>query len=165
MAADFDRDAIVRDHHVGVWRYLRFLGCDRATADDLTQETFLVFLRKPFDYNGRESTSQYLRRVARFIYLEAARKAARQSNEKLDKADRVFKKYAGRDGGDEYLNALRDCVKTLADKARTGIELQYKSRLSQAEIADRLGMKPNGVKTLLQRARQHLRECVERRLR
>ena len=40
---------LVRQHQAGVWRYLRFLGCDRPLADDLTQETFLAVLETPFD--------------------------------------------------------------------------------------------------------------------
>jgi len=27
---------IIETHQAGVWRYLRFLGCDEAQADDLT---------------------------------------------------------------------------------------------------------------------------------
>jgi len=44
-AATADRQtemaALVRAHQAGVWRYLRFLGCEPSEADDLVQETFL----------------------------------------------------------------------------------------------------------------------------
>ena len=51
-SAPFDLAGMIRQHQAGVWRYLRVLGCDSAGADDLTQETFLAVLQKPFqDYN------------------------------------------------------------------------------------------------------------------
>ncbi|MCZ7604560.1 MAG: sigma-70 family RNA polymerase sigma factor [Planctomycetota bacterium] len=162
MATDPDRETLVRRHHLGVWRYLRFLGADRALADDLTQETFLVFLRKPFNFMGHESTAGYLRGIARYVWLEERRSTV--TTAELDAADAAFAQHAGPSEGDDYLDALRECEKTLAGKAREAVQLQYRDRLSLEQIGETLDMKPNGVKTMLQRARQHLRECVERRL-
>jgi RNA polymerase sigma-70 factor (ECF subfamily) len=164
MAEKLDHETLVRRHHVGVWRYLRFLGCGRDQADDLTQETFLVFLRKPFDFHGHASTSAYLRKIARFIYLEARRQQA-GNVDNIEEAEQVFSDNAGDSDGDQYLEALGECVKTLAGKAGEAVKLQYAEQRTQQQIAELLGMKPNGVKTLLQRARAHLRECIERRLR
>ncbi|MBZ0135847.1 MAG: RNA polymerase sigma factor [Planctomycetes bacterium] len=164
MPADPDREALVREHLPGVWRYLRFLGCDRALADDLTQETFMVFLRKPFNFLGHEPTAEYLRGIARFIWLEAVRQNAKLPEAQIEAEDSVFTEYAGASQGDAYLDALRECEKTLAGKSREAVRLAYADKLTQSQIAERLDMKENGVKTLLQRARQHLRECVERRV-
>lgn len=162
MERPVDVSALVEAHHATIWRYLRYLGCDRATADDLTQETFLVFLRKPFNFMGHESTAGYLRGIARYVWLEERRNTV--TTAELDAADAAYTRNAGASGGDEYLDALRECEKTLAGKAREAVQLQYRDRLSLEQIGDALEMKPNGVKTMLQRARQHLRECVERRL-
>jgi RNA polymerase sigma-70 factor (ECF subfamily) len=161
-AMDSDREELVRTHLRGVWRYLRFLGCDRALADDLTQETFVVFLRKPFTFVGDKATSGYLRGIARFVYLEAKRQRADLPDTQV--ANEVFGAYAGPTDGDDYLDALRECEQTLADRTRQAVRMHYGERLTQAQVAERLGMQENGVKTMLQRARQHLRECIERRL-
>ena len=158
-----DRETLVRRHHLGVWRYLRFLGADRTLADDLTQETFLVFLRKPFTFQGHEPTAAYLRGIARYTYLEARRQ--RSSEPAMDAADAVFVECAGESQGDAYFDALQECERTLAGKAREAVQLQYRDQLSLEAIGAALEMKANGVKTLLQRARQHLRDCIERRLR
>ena len=163
MPTDPDRETLVQRHHLGVWRYLRFLGADRTLADDLTQETFLVFLRKPFNYYGHESTAGYLRGIARYVWLEARRQQPPEAT--MDAADQVFAEYAGASEGNDYLDALRQCEQTLAGKAREAVQLQYRDQLSLDEIGDALEMKANGVKTLLQRARQHLRDCIERRMR
>jgi RNA polymerase sigma-70 factor, ECF subfamily len=161
-AMDSDREMLVRTHLRGVWRYLRFLGCDRAQADDLTQETFMVFLRKPFTFVANEATSGYLRGIARYVYLEAVRQKA---TPEIDAAEPAFTECAGPSDGDDYLDALRECEQTLADKTREAVRMHYGQKLTQAQVADKLGMKENGVKTMLQRARQALRECIERRLR
>jgi hypothetical protein len=62
---------LVRKHQAGVWRYLRFLGCDEARADDLTQETFLAVLKGSFQQRGEAETAAYLRTVARSRFLMA----------------------------------------------------------------------------------------------
>ena len=45
-------EALVRRHQVGVWRYLRFLGCPPELADDLAQDTFLALMRHPPEDRG-----------------------------------------------------------------------------------------------------------------
>lgn len=56
----FDPERLIEAHQAGIWRYLRALGCDASQAEDLTQETFLAVLQKPFqDYNPA-ATAAYL---------------------------------------------------------------------------------------------------------
>ena len=49
-------------------------------------------------------------------------------------------------------------------KAREAIDLNYTKDMRYAEIAERLGMKPEGVRTLMKRVIGKLRECMERKL-
>src|SRR5690242_14704515 len=58
-------------HRLGIWRYLRFLGCDDAAADDLTQETFLAVARGASG-NGEpvRDLPAYLRGIARNLFLK-----------------------------------------------------------------------------------------------
>ncbi|HRJ79073.1 MAG TPA: sigma-70 family RNA polymerase sigma factor, partial [Planctomycetota bacterium] len=69
-----DVEALIVAHQAGVWRYLRYLGCDRAQADDLTQETFLQVLRHGFEQRGERETAAYLRKVARNCFLMSVRR-------------------------------------------------------------------------------------------
>lgn len=160
--AEFDPERIVREHYRGVWRYLRMLGCDGATADDLTQETFLVFLAKPFDYLGSEPTAAYLRRIARYVHLDWLAKQGREAA--IEGIEELFETRGHADNGDAYVDALGRCLETLEGRAKQAVELRYSKQLSRAEIATQLGMKETSVKTLLQRARATLRACIERRL-
>jgi RNA polymerase sigma-70 factor (ECF subfamily) len=51
----------------------------------------------------------------------------------------------------------------LANRARGLCQLRYEQDLKPAAIADRVGMTPNSVAKALQRIRDQLRECLDRR--
>jgi len=155
-----DFPALVRRHHEMVWRYLRLLGCDAAQSDDLTQETFLAVLQKPFEQRDDTSTAAYLRTVARHLFLMAVRAArCRPAFEDLDAADRVFERILA---DAAFIDALRECVEELPDpRTRRILDLRYGSGSSGAEIAARLELKEAHVNTLVARAKESLRACVE----
>ena len=169
-AATADRQtemaALVRSHQAGVWRYLRFLGCDPTEADDLVQETFLAVLREGFEVRSPAQTAAYLRTVARNRLLMARRKQRSQPPAvDLEAAEAVWAQVAGEDGLSDYLVALGECLeKAVSPRTRRALELQYRDRSSRAEIAAELDLAVEGVKTLLRRARSALRDCVQRRL-
>ncbi len=161
-----DMAALVQTHQAGVWRYLRFLGCDPALADDMTQETFLAVFRKPFEFRSPRETAAYLRTVARNHLLMARRKEGNSPRSvDLDAAEAVWAQAAGDDGLDDYLVALGHCLEVaVSPRTRRALELQYRDQATRAEIATELTLAVEGVKTLLRRARDVLRDCVERRM-
>lgn len=61
------------------------------------------------------------------------------------------------------LDALTDCLKLLDDRARELCHLRYYDNLKPAGIAEKLGMAPNAVAKALQRIRDQLRDCINRR--
>jgi RNA polymerase sigma-70 factor (ECF subfamily) len=158
--------ALVERHQASIWRYLRYLGADSTEAADLTQETFLAFARARFAERDARQTAGYLRTVARNQLLALRRKQHREiSTVALEAADSVWAMAAGPSGDlTTYLDALRECVAQLDGRCRQAIDLHYRDGLGRETIAERLEMKPDGVKTLLRRTRQSLRKCVERKL-
>lgn len=160
---------LVLAHQAGLWRYLRFLGADEGEADDLTQETFLAVLKQPFEDRGPAAAGAYLRAVARNLFLMAVRKSGRDPSQRgpaladLELAEEVWAKHA-RDGGNAYLDALAECLETLAGRARSVVEMRYRDERSRDEIAQALEMTEDGIKTLLRRTRETLRRCVERKI-
>lgn len=158
-------DQIVRNHQRGVWRFLIALGCDSSEAEDLTQETFVAVFRGGFEYRGPSETEAYLRKVAKHRFISSVRKRRRAPVVRnLDDVDVEWAQFESEIEGDRRIELLRRCLETLAQRARQGLELRYRIDLSRAEIAKRLDMKENGVRTLLDRARTALRECVQRKL-
>ncbi|MBS0260340.1 MAG: sigma-70 family RNA polymerase sigma factor [Planctomycetes bacterium] len=61
------------------------------------------------------------------------------------------------------LGYLRECLGHLENKARELCELRYGRDLRPAEIADTVGMSANAVAKALQRIRDQLRACIERK--
>jgi len=161
----FDPAGLIENHQAGVWRYLRVLGCDAVTADDITQETFLAVLQRPFqDYNSA-ATAAYLRRTAYHFYVSARRRAGKcQLIADVDRLDETWSRWAGQDGGEALLDALRECLGSLTNRARMALEMRFRDRQSRAKIAAQLEITEHGAKNLMQRAKQKLRDCVKGKL-
>jgi RNA polymerase sigma-70 factor (ECF subfamily) len=163
--ATCDVAQLVLRHQAGVWRYLRSLGCDAALAEDLTQETFLAVLQRPFEDRNPSATFKYLRTVAKNLLINLQRRSSKVSQvadiEELD----AFWDRLGDDHGEAMLAALRECMARLAPRARRALELRFGADAARCDIAQQLGMSENGAKNLMQRAKTRLRECIERKLR
>ncbi|MEX0641738.1 MAG: RNA polymerase sigma factor [Pirellulales bacterium] len=161
-----DLASLIDRHQAGVWRYVRYLGADTTEADDLTQETFLAVARGGFAERDDRQTAGYLRTVARNQLLVLRRRQNREvCTVELEAADTVWASAAGPDGSLEiWLDALRECVDGLEGRARQAIDMHYHEHAGRDVIAMKLDLQPEGVKTLLRRTRQILRECIERKL-
>lgn len=159
-------ERLVARHQESVWRYLVFLGCTPETADDLCQETFLALLRRSEDLADVERLASYLRRIARNLYLKHENRKHREpAAADLIAAAGAVDAFEGDDRGRGYIEALRSCLSALPEHARVALGLRYGEGLSRDAIAARLVLSPDGVKSLLARAKARLRACIERRRR
>ena len=170
MAIDEQLVELIRRHEAAVHRYLRVLGCEAALADDLTQETFVQVLIKPIEDYHPAATAGYLRKAARNLFLMHLRKiGSRPATSDIDEVEHEWASWAKNragedDGGAERVAILRECIELLDERARQAIDLRYRADAGRIEMARALGIEANGVKTLLQRAREKLRHCMEERL-
>ncbi len=163
---------LVRRHQEEIWWYLRFLGCQEAEASDLAQETFLAVLKKPPEDFGPAAVRVYLRKIARSKLLESLRKNRRAAAFDLDAAEATWAATqtgssdgnGGGNGEDAWLDALDDCLQTLEGRAKQVVDMTYRESRSRNEIAVALEMTESGVKSLLRRSREVLRQCVERKV-
>jgi RNA polymerase sigma-70 factor (ECF subfamily) len=179
--AETDVVRLVRTHQAVVWRYVRYLGASAELADDLVQEAFLQLLRAPFVERTPAATSAWLRTVVRNLYVKSFRRPPFASAE-LDAIEATWTGFVGdgasgdgdgRDGADsggasgssEAVARLRQCLEQLDGRARSVVAWHYEERRSRADIAGRLGIGEDGVKSLLRRTRALLKACVERRAR
>jgi RNA polymerase sigma-70 factor (ECF subfamily) len=79
MAGDLSAfEQIVRLHQQSVWRFLRRLLGDAATAEDITQETFLRVHRRLPDYAFRSSFTAWVFRIAHNAGIDELRARARR---------------------------------------------------------------------------------------
>jgi len=157
-------EAIVERYQEMVWRYLRVLGCRPARADDLTQETFLAFLKRPFRELSPQATAAYLRRIAYHRFISDCRRRGRiVATEPLQQIDHLWIRWTRDGDADELLDHLHDCLKHLSDRARRALELRFSEDASRRDIARELNLSEHGARNLMQRAKQKLRECIERK--
>lgn len=143
------------------------LGCDAATADDLTQETFLKVLRRSeFVEHSDAATSAYLRRTAHNLMVSMLRRSGKvKPTDSLAVLDEVWDRWAGADlSGDAAVDALRDCLQRLTERASRALRLRYAEDASRSSIGESLGITEHGARNLMQRAKQQLRECVQLKL-
>jgi len=143
------------------------LGCDTSTADDLTQETFLRVLGKAdFVHLSPAASAVYLRRTAHNLLVSMLRRNRReQLRGSFQGLDDLWNRWAGADlVGDESLDALRQCVKLLTERAQLALRLRYVEEASRISIGAALGISDHGARNLMQRAKTQLRDCLQQRL-
>lgn len=157
------RMAWIRAHQRNVWRYLRWLGADPETADDLTQDAFLLALQKKIENRGHTRARSFLCRTARNLWLRS-RRNRRDELAVAREVDILWAQAAqSRATNDDEgpREALRSCLSKLSGRAAEVVHLFYRSGLTREEVALHTGLRPDGVKTLLRRTRQQLKTCIE----
>ncbi len=152
---------VVERHQVWLWRYLRTLGCSAPDADDLVQDTFVAFFQNEMEDRHAGATARYLRSTARNLFVSDRRR--RRAVRDVAEADLVWDRFCGNDDGAGYFDAIARCLDELAPRARRAVVARHVEGVSRAECAEELGIRTEGVKTLLRRAVATMRECVARR--
>ena len=158
---------IIGRHQTPVWRYLRSLGAAGALAEDLTAETFVVAWQRGLEDRGDAAIATFLRRTAQNLFLKHCRDQGRREELLVEFADRMWLQDCQADDGDALLAALRECTEGLDGRKRAAVHLCYGAhsrRGDRTRVAKSLGMKPDGLKMLLQRLRAKLRQCIETKI-
>ncbi len=124
--SEVDLVQLIACHQAGLWRYLRALGCDACLADDLTQETFLEVMRRPFIQYNEQATAAYLRRVAHNLFITVRRRAGKVVfTENADDFETAWMRWAGFDSGNRALDALEECFKRLTNRAQQALRMRF----------------------------------------
>lgn len=145
-----------------VTRYLRFLGCERAAVEDLAQEAMLAAIAA---FGGAVPPLPWLLTTARnALRMQLRRRGRSREVADLDRLHELWVEQASDDAGDAQRAALRECLRALPVRSRQAVLLRYGEGLSREQIAHRLGLRLEGVKSLLARVRVLLGECIRRRI-
>ena len=150
--------------------YIRTFTRDAQIAEDLFQETMLIAWRKFDEFDSRQSLSAWLRGIAKNLIRNAWRK---QSNNKLvfDESTEHFARNTihavemqGNDTWLERLSALSDCISSLPARSRELLLARYADKRTAEQLAVSAGIKTETVRKRLQRIREQLANCIERKL-
>jgi RNA polymerase sigma-70 factor (ECF subfamily) len=166
-------DAVARECLPGLLRAAKAAGLPPDQAEDVVQATFLVFLRRADDFDGRARCSTWLYGILLRKISETRRSLMREglTDEIEDVMDSRFRPDgwwqrppAGpvRDlGRGEIRRMLGECLESVPDRQRLAFTLREVEGLSTEELCNVLQVSANNLGVLLYRARNRLRECLE----
>lgn len=136
---------------------------DRAAADDVFQEVFIITQRRAVDYDPERNFLAWARGIARLKVLEYVRQRGIQPRLFDDDLLETLAVEGARqhDVWEQRRAALTRCIAQLAPRARQILELRYgETPLSAEDIAARMAWTAGAVNVALSRARRFLQECT-----
>ena len=151
------------------------LGFRNTDAEEIVQETYVTFFERVHTFEGRSTVKTYLFGILYYKILEKRRELAKE--QATDPIDEVFEKRFGVGGlwrtvprgpeeealSKETLAAIQVCVERLAVSHRMAFYLKEVEHQPTEEICNILGVNATHVGVLLFRARNKVRECLEKK--
>jgi RNA polymerase sigma-70 factor (ECF subfamily) len=145
-------DELARRHASAVRALLRRMGCEAATADDLTQEAFIIAFQRLSDLRGEASFAGWVKRIAARLYLRRI-KRRKGFEVGLEQAPEQAAPFS--DPG--LLIDLDQALRRLSEFERLGVTLCHGAGLSHGEVAEALGLPLGTVKSGIKRGLDKLR--------
>lgn len=130
---------------------------DRAVAEDIVHDVFLKVQLKSIQLKDNEKMLGWIYSVTRNTIIDHFR-----FQSKVIKAGDVDWETDKQELNQCVERCLEEKLATLPEKYREAIELSEVQGLSQLELARRLNISYSGAKSRVQRARQMLKEMMER---
>jgi len=151
------------------------LGWKGTDAEDLVQETFVTFLKAVERFEGRSTLKTYLFGILYNKALEKKRKVVRE--EAVDPIDEVFEQRFGSLGiwrtlprgpedealANETAGLVEKCVEALPVQQRMAFFLREIEQETTESLCNILGVTVTHLGVILFRARNNVRECVQKK--
>ncbi|MHC4743038.1 MAG: RNA polymerase sigma factor [Planctomycetota bacterium] len=151
---------LVEMYYEQIFLYMRRLGHDRQTSEDLTQEAFLNAWYHIGQLKEGKALTSWLFRIASNVSKLYWRRHKSKQMVSLEWVDAPEKKILDPDRSDEYeqLEQLRQAVAELPNKLKEIIVLHYLQHLTIAEVAEAANIRQGTCKSRLSRALKILRK-------
>ena len=141
---------------------------NREDAEEIAQDIFVKAYRSLADFRGASKFSTWLYTIVTTSCLSFLRKK-RLETQSLDN-EKIYNEAINQNSGFEAnqveqksrLAMVNEAIKLLSPDDARVITLFYKGEQSLDEIGQIIGMEPNTVKVKLHRARQRLKEKMEK---
>lgn len=168
-------EEVVRTHTGPLLAASFGMGFPQSDAEELVQETFTAFLSALERFEGRSSVRTFLFGILYRKALERRRKDARELA--TDPIDQVFETRFGFMGmwstppkgpeeevlSKETAKLIGQCLEGLSQSQRTAFYLKEVEKESNSAICNILDVRDTHLRVLLFRARNNLRECLEKK--
>ncbi|MHC4159825.1 MAG: RNA polymerase sigma factor [Planctomycetota bacterium] len=153
---------LVDIYYKQIYLFMRRLGHDRQTSEDLTQESFLNAWHHIGQLRDGKALNGWLYRIAGNVSKLYWRRHKHKKTATLENIDVSDSTTAGLDTAEhnEQLEQLKNAVARLPVKLRQTVVLHYMQQLTIAEAADAAGIRDGTFKSRLNRALTTLRKQV-----
>jgi RNA polymerase sigma-70 factor (ECF subfamily) len=160
-----DFDEIYRKLFPTLFRVAYRICLDQGLAEDICQEAFMRYLRRPTPLPDLDQTKYWLLRVVRNLSLnvEKRRKREFRANRDVTRAPRGTRDETADDEvlRSETQSAVHDALGKLPVNLRTPLVMREYGGLSYREIAGVLHLSESNVKVRVFRARQRLAKILD----
>lgn len=158
-ARDAAFERLVREHQAALLRTCFLCLRDRAAAEDAVQETFVKAYRSMDSFRGECAERTWLVKIAMNVCRDLRRSAWFRFTDRRVTPEMLPEASAPCSQQDEELTAA---VLRLPVKEREAVLMYYYHGMTTVEISEALGVAQSSVSGRLQRARQKLRDALER---
>ncbi len=152
-------EALVHALHTDIYRYAYWLVKDKAVAEDIVQETFLRAWKSLDSLKDEKAAKSWLITILR---RENARRFERKQFDLVDMDDVSLPDDSLSNETEIEHRELRRLMAGLSEEYREPLMLQILFGYSGDEIAEQLDLNKNTVMTRLFRARNQLKEALEK---
>jgi len=156
---------LLLDHQPDILRSVRLLVPHAADAQEIVQETSVALWKQFATYDPSRSFGQWARGFARIEVLRFKRKRSQRpvlSEQAMELLATTELEMAAE--LDDRTEHLRDCLARLPDRQRSMIHHYYSDEMDVAAIAAAQSRTVEAIYKSLQRVRQTLLDCIERKL-
>ena len=165
--------AVIHECVPGLLRTARAAGLSTDRAEDVVQDSMLVFLRRAHEFDGRARVSTWVHGIL-LRRIQEERRIVRRDDDRED-IDDVMEARFDNEGSwarppcgavealvrGEVQRMLVSCLAEVPDRQRTAFTLREVEGFGTEEICKILDISANNLGVLLYRARNRLRECLE----
>lgn len=172
-------EALIAEHKLGNpgiaelygrYKNLVFGSClkylkNKADADDAVSEIFEL-IDKKLKTHEVASFKSWLYTVTRNYCIEILRKRNRH-RDKINKAESMYSETVFHPDDivdEELVKILENCIEALPLKQRKTIDLFYYQKVTYKEIANKMGLSWDKVRSFMQNGRRNLKNCLENKM-
>ncbi|MDR2131589.1 MAG: RNA polymerase sigma-70 factor [Odoribacteraceae bacterium] len=153
-------DYLFRTRYKRMCRFAITLVNDPAVAEDIVQEVFSAVWQHNYRVDERKRIDNYLFMSVKNACLNHLR--AKRDHVELDVLMQEVIPDNSQEGEDPRLNYLRTTIETLPLQCKLIFKLVVWEEMKYSEVADRMGISVNTVKTQVKIAYKTLREKLDR---
>ena len=154
-------DEIYKQYSNTVYKYLFCLTHSEDTAEELTQETFAIAVKKINKFKGNCKISVWLCQIAKHLWYKKLKKDKKENNISFDELNiELIEKETTEEiicKQEENIKLFKD-IQKLDDISREIIYLRIFGNLNFIEIGEILGKTPNWARVTFYRAKEKLKE-------